>query len=181
MIRHLLVLDLDETLLYADEVPLARAPDFEVPPYFVYKRPGLETFLRSVAESYSLSVWTSSSPAYAKAICSSLFSNLPQPEFVWASDRCTPTRNIESDSWSQSKRLRKLRRKGYNLEKVVVVDDSPEKHTKNYGNLVRVSPFDGDPSDRELFSLVPYLQWLSRVPNVRSVEKRWWKRFAGSF
>ena len=96
--------------------------------------------------------------------------------FVWASDRCTPTRNLELDSWSSAKHLSKLKRRGYDLRKVVVVDDSPEKHTKNYGNLVRVEPYFGDLDDRELKYLAAYLELLSREVNVRNVEKRNWRK-----
>lgn len=174
--QKLLVLDLDETLIYAHEQPLERAADIEISPYHVYLRPGVEDFLADVSRSYRLAVWTSSSPAYASAVCAFVFSDRYPLEFVWASDRCTPTRDFTLDSWSQSKRLSKLRRKGYNLEQIIVVDDSPEKHTKNYGNLVQVSPFLGDPADRELHFLALYLQHLKNAMNIRRVEKRSWRR-----
>jgi carboxy-terminal domain RNA polymerase II polypeptide A small phosphatase len=56
-----------------------------------------------------------------------------------------------------------------------MVDDSPEKHTRNYGNLVRVAPFTGDPADTELASLARYLRQLATQPNVRCIEKRGWR------
>lgn len=171
--RKLLVLDLDETLIHAVETPLDRAADFEVPPYHIYKRPGVDHFLKSIADIYRLSVWTSSSPDYARDVCDALFDALPL-EFVWASDRCTLTRDRELDRWIMAKRLSKLRRHGYSLEDVVVIDDSPEKHTQNYGNLVVVHPFEGSPSDNELALLLPYLHDLASAPNIRSVEKRGW-------
>jgi carboxy-terminal domain RNA polymerase II polypeptide A small phosphatase len=176
MSRTLLVLDLDETLIYADERPLARAEDFRVPPYFVYLRPGLNEFLCTVAEHFDLAVWTSSSPAYARAVCSGVFGERFPLAFVWASDRCTPTRDFENDCWAQAKRLSKLKRRGCALERVLVVDDSPEKHARNYGNLVRVAPFLGDPGDDDLFHLARYLPTLATVANVRSIEKRRWRQ-----
>ena len=172
--RHLLILDLDETLLFADESALDRAPDHEVPPYFIYRRPFLASFLEFVWAHFEVAVWTSSSPAYAKAVCAAIFPR--PPSFVWASDRCTPKRNLESDSWSHAKHLTKLKRRGYDLRRVLVVDDSPEKHTRNYGNLVRVTPFLGDPQDQELTFLAAYLGLLSREPNVRTIEKRNWRK-----
>jgi len=68
------------------------------------------------------------------------------------------------------------KRRGYALERVLVVDDSPEKHTRNYGNLVRVEPFLGDPSDDELSHLARYLPTLAKAENVRSIEKRRWRQ-----
>jgi RNA polymerase II subunit A small phosphatase-like protein len=58
---------------------------------------------------------------------------------------------------------------------VLIVDDSPEKHIKNYGNLIRVSSFEGSIADDELRWLARYLQELSTVTNVRAVEKRGWR------
>lgn len=63
---HLLVLDLDETLIHAREDPLDRAPDHAVGPYVVYRRPHLEAFLEAVFESFAhVGVWTASTLAYA--------------------------------------------------------------------------------------------------------------------
>jgi len=56
-----------------------------------------------------------------------------------------------------------------------VVDDSARKHERNYGNLVTVRPFEGDPADDELVHLERYLLALADVPNVRAIEKRGWR------
>jgi RNA polymerase II subunit A small phosphatase-like protein len=61
------------------------------------------------------------------------------------------------------------------LEHVIAVDDSPEKHRANYGNLIRVSEFTGDANDAELPRLWQYLQLLAVEPNVRRIEKRDWR------
>jgi len=174
--KPLLVLDLDETLVHATEVPVEFEPQHEVPPYFLYLRPGLSEFLLQMADLFCLAVWTSSSPAYARAVCPLVFPESQRLEFVWASDRCTPTRNFDNDSWCNAKPLNKLKRRGYDLAQVLVVDDSPEKHTRNYGNLVQVAPFTGDPTDDELAHLAAYLTQLAMLADVRSIEKRQWRR-----
>lgn len=174
--QPLLILDLDETLLHARERPLAREPDFTVPPYAVYLRPGVLEFLGHAARHFTLAVWTSSSPAYARAVTTRLFGDIETLAFVWTSDRCTPRRDLERDTWCASKPLRKVRRRGYDLRRVLVVDDSPEKHARNYGNLVAVRPFEGDPDDDELPHLSRYLEHLAREPDLRSIEKRAWRR-----
>lgn len=71
--------------------------------------------------------------------------------------------------------LRKVRRRGYDLERVLFVDDSPEKHVLNYGNLIHVPPFEGDLQDDELRPLLAYIDGLAAVPNLRKVEKRYWR------
>lgn len=116
---NLLVLDLDETLIYATEITLDREADIQVEHFAVYLRPGLERFL-----------------ALGKL---------------------------------------KLKRKGYRLENVVMLDDTPAKLAQHYGNLVRAKAFFGDPEDRELFLLAQYLPTLAQEANVRILEKRYWR------
>ncbi|MCB9637316.1 MAG: HAD family hydrolase [Myxococcales bacterium] len=175
MERKLLILDLDETLLYGTEEPLDRLHDEMVEPYHIYKRPALSEFLSFASELFDLAIWTSSSEAYAEAICEVLFSDGPYFSFVWARGKCKLRRDIEDDTWVLSKPLRKLKSKGYDLRDVLMVDDSPEKHTQNYGNLVRVAPYLGDENDDELAYLATYLEQLVEVEDVRRVEKRRWR------
>ena len=82
--RHLLILDLDETLVHATRQPLDYAPASQVGPYAVYRRPGVQDFLASVARHYRLAVWTSSSAAYAEAIVTLLFAGASALDFVWS-------------------------------------------------------------------------------------------------
>lgn len=56
-----------------------------------------------------------------------------------------------------------------------MVDDTPKKLRRNYGNLVRVLPFEGDQRDEELPDLIEYLNQLKDAKNIRRVEKRGWK------
>lgn len=174
--RQLLILDLDETLIYASDKALPRPADFFVLPYAVYLRPGVKEFLEAVAGKFRLAVWTSSSPSYAREVVQALLSDPAILEFMWASDRCTPKRDFETDTWCNTKNLAKVRRRGYDLRRVLMVDDSPEKHTRNYGNLVRVRPFEGDLADDELVHLERYLELLSGEVDVRRIEKRGWRR-----
>jgi RNA polymerase II subunit A small phosphatase-like protein len=171
----LLVLDLDETLLYAEEMPLARPPDFEVGPYAVYRRPHLASFLAHVAKRYEVAVWTSSNAAYAHGICAAIFPAHVPPAFLWARERCTHRRDLDSDAWTHAKHLSKLKRRGYDLRRTLVVDDSPEKHRRNYGNLVRVTPYFGDLDDDELPRLAAYLDAIAEVADFRRLEKRFWQ------
>lgn len=38
-----------------------------------------------------------------------------------------------------------------------MLDDTPQKLERNYGNHLRISPFEGDPDDSELANVVPFL------------------------
>ena len=171
----LLILDLDETLIYSRLHLLAGTPDFDVGPYHVYKRPHLDYFLATCLEWFQVGIWTSASPDYAAEIIGALF---PEPErlaFVWTSDRCTIAYDEELGGYVARKSLKKIKRRGYSPESVIVVDDSPEKWRQSYGNLVEVPPFLGAEDDDELTRLLPYLHSLRDHPNVRAVDKRHWR------
>ena len=73
------------------------------------------------------------------------------------------------------KNLSKLKRKGFRLEHIIMVDDTPKKLEKNYGNLVRITEWLGNIRDKELLKLIKYLTDLKEAENVRTIEKRWWQ------
>lgn len=173
--RLALMLDLDETLLYASEVELGRRADFLALGYHVYRRPHLQTFLDHVLARYDVGVWTSSGRRYAEAVCATLFP--PRSlRFVWSSERCSLSRDWNTGDYLNRKRLQKLKAHGYRLERLLAIDDTPSKHAQNYGNLVCVSEYLGeDPHDDELLRLIPYIDALADEANVRTVEKRRWR------
>jgi RNA polymerase II subunit A small phosphatase-like protein len=64
----LLILDLDETLIHASAELIRDDYDFQVYHYFLYKRPGLDTFLRLCAQYFRLAIWSSASDDYVNAV-----------------------------------------------------------------------------------------------------------------
>ena len=73
------------------------------------------------------------------------------------------------------KDLRKVKRLGFDLSRVLVVDDTPQKLERNYGNALYVQPYFGDAADDELPKLASYLRTLVASEDVRQVEKRGWR------
>ncbi len=183
--RILLVLDLDETLVHASEAPLDRRADFTVFGYHVYRRPHLDAFLASVAQSYDLAVWSSASDDYVERIVGEIFGSAAL-HFVWGRSRATLPRIIHSDDylyWPTDHRhyvkpLAKAKKLGWPLDRILIVDDTPEKCVRNYGNAIYAHPFEGDPADVELPLLAAYLDTLKDCENVRCVEKRRWRSTA---
>lgn len=173
--RTLLVLDLDETLLYATTERLAAPEAFKVGPYYAHLRPHLQSFIEFCLDRFNVAVWTSSSADYATAVTTQIFGSLERLEFVWSRSRCTSRYDGDAHEQYWVKDLKKVRRLGYALERVIIVDDTAQKHERNYGNLVRVRPFEGQPDDDELFHLARYLESLADVDDVRIVEKRGWR------
>lgn len=175
MSRKLLILDLDETLIHAREASLEREADFRVAQYHVYRRPHLDAFLEQCFRWFDVAVWTSSSPLYARDVIAGIFPKPDALQFAWASDRCTRSFEPEWREYYWRKSLQKVLRRGYQREHVIAVDDSPEKWSRSYGNLVRVHPYRGETTDQELPLLARYLDRLRDVENVRAVEKRYWR------
>ena len=56
-----------------------------------------------------------------------------------------------------------------------MIDDSPEKHVQNYGNLIQIAPFTGNLDDKVLIYLMSYLLTINDADNIRGIEKRFWK------
>lgn len=175
MPRTLLILDLDETLIHATEQALVHRPHFEIPPYHVYKRPLLTPFLEECSEHFELAVWTSATADYASAVIGQIWPTTLGLSFLWSRTRCTRRLDLERMHHIWIKDLKKVKKMGYSLERVLMVDDSPAKLTRQYGNLVRVKPFIGDPEDDELRWLSLFLIELAGIDNVRQVEKRGWR------
>lgn len=171
----LLVLDLDETLIHAVETPLPNRWDFRVFDYYVYKRPGVDEFLQTCLDWFAVGVWSSSGVLYADAVVRQLLGGPERLAFVWSASNCARRYDPEAGVPVSGKDLKKLTRKGFQRERIIMIDDSPEKLAKNYGNGVIVRPFEGDPADDELRLLLKYLEVLGPVENVRAVEKRGWR------
>ena len=78
-----------------------------------------------------------------------------------------------------SKILKKIKKRGIgDLERTLIIDDTPRKAKYNYGNAIYPSEFKGDQSDNELELLANYLLTLTSVENVRTIEKRGWQQKA---
>ena len=185
--KILLILDIDETLIHATDKILSRQPDFTVFKYHVYKRPFLDEFLREMKEYFLLAVWSSASEDYVSAIVDQVFPKEWVLEFVWGSSRCTMKRNLWDDpeAWKENNRwqeyystkpLKKVRRRGYQLDRILIVDDSPHKSRQNYGNAIHPAAFEGNPNDDELKHLAEYLKLLKDKPTIRNIEKRNWRK-----
>jgi len=171
----LIILDIDETLLYATESPLNYDCDFMAEHYYVYLRPYVKDFIAFCFQHFSVAIWTSSNGWYAQHIVNNLFDENQILKFSWSRKRCVTKFNAEFYKYFYIKDLKKVKRLGYQLKDIIMIDDSPEKLIRNYGNLVRVSPFVGDIRDEEFLDLMVYLERLKSIPCVRSIEKRDWK------
>lgn len=172
---NLLILDLDETLIHATEKKLEIREDFKFEKYFVYKRPFLDIFLEKVSCLYKIGIWSSGDDGYVDEIVKQIKPNTVNFEFIWGRSKCTPRRDFDSDVYYFEKRIDKLKNKGFNKTKILIVDDSPEKTKNNFGNAIYIQEFIGNVADVELLYLFEYLQSIRDVGNFRLLEKRGWR------
>lgn len=173
--RPLLILDLDETLIHGSESRLHRDADFMVGPFHVYERPYLSSFLSSTSAHFDVAIWSSASSDYVASIASALAEFVPEWQFVWSRMRCVQRMHPELMTTMFIKDLRKVKRRGYDLDRVLMVDDTRHKVSRNYGNAIYVSPFEGADDDAELPQLARYVNSLRHEPNFRRIEKRGWR------
>lgn len=184
--RPLLILDLDEALVYTVEVdkPQPRGgltPDYVVGSckHQVYRRPFLTEFLTAVWRHYNVAVWSSGGKDYVEQTISLIMEGFPQPLFVWSVPRCTRRFNHDTHEEYYIKDLKKVRKKGYNPGRMLIVDDTPAKSERNYGCAVYIKEFNGEADDRELLYLAQYLESIADYPDFRTLEKRGWRKAYG--
>ena len=79
----LVILDIDETLVYATKNRLDIEHDFEVSDYFVYKRPHLEEFIDFIDRNFRFAIWSSATDKYVDEMTRKLEVN-EKAVFCWA-------------------------------------------------------------------------------------------------
>jgi len=170
----LLILDLDETLIYADKSKLDIVERTYLDPYYVYERPQLQYFLKEINEHFDIAIWSSADDSYVQAIVKEIVPPDIPLKFVWGRSKCSMKCNVYGEYYYE-KRLDKLKRKGYALEHILIVDDTHEKSRTNYGNAIHIKAYEGNEGDNELQLLKRYLLDLKNAENVREIEKRGWR------
>jgi RNA polymerase II subunit A small phosphatase-like protein len=151
---RLLVLDLDETLVFATDNPLHREPDWIFNEYSIYRRPHLEQFIQHCTTNFHIGLWSSAGEEYVSFMANQLFPEANSIKFAWSGKRCIQ----RSSGISNIKDLRKLRRFGYLAHEILIVDDSPEKVCRQPKNLVKIAPYDGNLDDAELLNIIAHIE-----------------------
>ncbi|CAE8638589.1 unnamed protein product, partial [Polarella glacialis] len=164
--RKTLVLDLDETLVHSSftEVPcemvLTLVLGNEEHKVYVKKRPGVDEFLTVVSKWYEVVIFTASTAIYANALLDEL--DINGDLIVHRLFRQACTRFAEG----YVKDLSKL---GRNVDEVIIIDNSPMCYALQPENAIPIKTWKDDPSDTELYDLLPILVSLARVEHVPQV------------
>jgi RNA polymerase II subunit A small phosphatase-like protein len=181
--KPLLILDLDETLIHTENVPDSFADQYDydfkfkgngISLYYTKKRPYLQQFLDYAYANFDIAVWTAAGEDYAKEILKNIGILEKSLLFFYTKDNCTIKRDYETSDYYGIKNLNKLKKKGFDLDRVLIVDDRRETAINNYGNLILIKPFTDNNDDTELLKLISYLETIKDESNYRRIEKRGW-------
>jgi RNA polymerase II subunit A small phosphatase-like protein len=176
MNRLLVILDLDETLVHVPDRPLPRRPDFTVLGQAGYCRPHLDTFLGELRGRYDLALWTTARRDYAEEILSVIVPWRSELAFVWTREQCSLHLDEATGHRGSIKDMRQVRGAGFDLARVVMVDDSPEKHPESVANLIPIAPFSGDHPDAELPAVAAFIHSLAELTDVRAATRHFTAR-----
>lgn len=178
MKSHLLILDLDQTLIHTSATKLEYDYNMVVREWFIYFRPFCRSFLRDCQQFFDVAIWTASTRNYAIPIVTQLFQNYPPPSFIFTIEQCNRYITGDGDILIV-KSLERVTNLGYPLSRILIVDDRPEMYCNDWSNGVPILPFTGDIVDSELLFIQPYLEALSLLSDVRDVNKEKWRHPQG--
>lgn len=171
-----LILDLDETLIHSMakggrmstghmvEVKLSTATGQGVPQlhpilYYVHKRPHCDDFLRRVCKWYNLVIFTASVQEYADPVIDWLEQERKFFSGRYYRQHCT---------FRQGAFIKDLSSVEPDLSKVMILDNSPLSYMFHQDNAIPIEGWISDPTDNDLLHLVPLLEGLQYVTDVRA-------------
>ncbi|PSS13674.1 CTD small phosphatase-like protein [Actinidia chinensis var. chinensis] len=160
-----LVLDLDETLVHStlepcDDADFTFPVNFNLQKHTVYVRcrPHLKDFMDKVAGLFEIIIFTASQSIYAEQLLNVL----------------DPKRRIfrhrvyrESCVFVDGNYLKDLSVLGRDLARVIIIDNSPQAFGFQVDNGIPIESWFDDRSDQELLLLLPFLESLVVVDDVR--------------
>lgn len=180
LIQKTLILDLDETLIHSMakggrmstghmvEVklntvvgPSGNATSGPQHPilYYVHKRPHCDDFLRRVCKWYNLVVFTASVQEYADPVIDWLEQERKFFSGRYYRQHCT---------FRHGAFIKDLSSVEPDLSKVMILDNSPLSYMFHQDNAIPIEGWISDPTDNDLLHLVPLLEGLQWVTDVRA-------------
>ena len=163
--KKTLVLDLDETLVHSQFGPFNIPSDVvinieienELHDIHVLVRPGVKEFLEKMSKKFEIIIFTASISKYAG----------PLLDILDKDKNCSFRLFREHCTLLNSSFVKDLKKLGRDLKDVIIVDNSPMAYLLNSDNGLPILTWFDDKNDKELFKIIPILDFLSLVPDVR--------------
>jgi hypothetical protein len=173
-----ILLDLDNTIIYS--IPCEKLPKntnshlhsmkyYKMDEdYYVFERPGLQTFLDWLFQNYNISVWSAASPDYVEFIVKNIIEkNKRKIEYVLNSENCENCQKIFGD-----KHIKNLSMlwdihdiKGYGPYNTLIIDDLKMVCKVQPHNSVQIKSFNtnhkNSKKDNELKKIKKQLEKIS--------------------
>lgn len=168
--KKTLILDLDETLVHSgfnmfpgrpDQIIITVPLDNKLHNIYVLFRPGAEEFLEKMSKLYEVVIFTASLSKYAGPLLDKLDKN-KFCSYRLFREHCTVINN------GFVKDLKKL---GRDMKDVIIIDNNPVSYSLNVENGFPIKSWIDDVNDRELIKIIPVLEFLSKVKDVRDYIK----------
>ena len=169
--KKMLILDLDETLVHSSLKPIqykdhTLQPDivlkvkFHSNYYNVYvlKRPYVDEFLIAMSKIYNLIIFTASVQEYADPLLDQLDKN-KVIKLRYYRNSCTLNK--------EGKFVKDLSTLYKDLNNVILLDNNPISYSYNKSNGLPIITWHSNKKDKELQKLIPVLEFLSKVKDVR--------------
>ncbi|EAT87342.2 hypothetical protein SNOG_04951 [Parastagonospora nodorum SN15] len=128
--------------------------------YYVHKRPYCDDFLKKVSKWYNLVIFTASVQEYADPVIDWL--EVERKYFVgrYYRQHCT---------FRNGAYIKDLAQVEPDLSKVMILDNSPLSYIFHPDNAIPIEGWISDPTDYELLHLIPLLEGLQYVADVRAL------------
>ncbi|CAD5206790.1 unnamed protein product [Bursaphelenchus okinawaensis] len=178
--KKCLIVDLDETLVHSSFKPVKNA-DFVIPveidnvvhQVHVLKRPHTDAFLERIGELFECVLFTASLDMYADPVA-----DLLDRKGVFKSRLFR-----EACVFFAGNYVKDLTRLGRDVDKVIIVDNSPISYAFHPENAIAVRTWFDDPNDTELLDMLPLLEQLAHTDDIYSVLRRSFMggTFAGNY
>ena len=168
--KKTLVLDIDETLVHSSMSPFPNGSHLTIEmnvsgrKYFAYvlKRPYLEYFLQEMSSLYEIIVFTASIAEYAEPLLQELDRN-KIIKYKLNRSHCL---------FYQGNYIKDLRVIKRPMKDLIIIDNNPNSYALNQENGIPILSWFDDPNDTELLRLIPLLNYLAKVNDVRPIIKQ---------
>ena len=165
--KKTLILDLDETLVHSafksfyskEDIVFNMQFDGKQHTIHVLKRPYVDEFLDKMSKLYEIVIFTASISDYANPLLNKLDPRRRICHRLFR-EHCTSSGNLF---------IKDLRKVGRDLKDTIIIDNNPISYLYNKDNGIPIITWHSSQSDNELIKMIPLLEFLSKVDDVRIV------------